>query len=1593
MDEASKGGGTGEIEEGEGAESCVGGSGSKIVMDADASSAGFGRMGEMGGGGGSEYGSRTAGVENGVDGDRDGSEAGSESGRVNGHIHSASLPQTPSDGSPTVTAAATAATDSRKRVGERYTSDPQSHSHQGQRESLQDTPRKEKKKHRVKSSGGFLLDPVSFSDTLRSASGFRIRSRVSELKGKKKKVVEDEGTAESEKGIDAKDAKIKSDGQLVKSTDEAQKSNVSIQLHADSQSQQAEHKRVGDEEFRADEVDGNKRLSQDQQQHQRDHNYHHPPAIQINPKDIVNMALSLSESRRRQASGGSLFMATPSPPPPPRNFSPLAPVPLGMNNQHSYRDYSAGSSLRQHLQQQRRTPRTASPETPRRPSGFRLSSMTQSADLSGSAILRQDELVGRNYQFSSATLARAEKARNYIELSVEYRRLLHLLPPLQKSSNDLYPAIPNSSRNPITAVAAAAAFARRSGELSRVSTTEDGSASVETDRTYNPLQAIRDRRVRVRERQALDPDIDTWNDVRRVRPWVDEVEDTRAYANSPYHNPKHSILPEFSIMDYELHHHSTNISLRSPGKHSRDNSIGKPQRQRMDWSVSPAELFADTYWLEQDNHKTLIEDRNGYPVVANRERAENHSGRQSKEYRRDIARGRSGLAETYQGLTPSDLSAVEGFDNDSDVSERLGGGGNGVGNKKHHLRKRQALQGRFIRDRPLRRPRSSSVSSSDEANIRNGLRKRSRQVPLSHLDNIGPLERHMIMMMKEEEEEEEEEKRQMEAEEKANERAEWSAADSTDRGGDAKNTLSSVVSRQSTMHSTAESVSGSVDSHLALPSKKNKSKDLRLIHTVTTSKPANKLGLISLKDQQSAGPASPSNAKFGPLIAEDPSPIPVSRVRSLPIDRQHHEKSRLPRLPHLDVLTKGFSSISSSKGGTGRLSSSPKETEHPKRRRGSDTASLSEHDYEIGQGEAEKSPITNSIKRVGSLKRNDGHASNGNSGVNAGIFDSRIRQSGRSKDNGSAVGRFLHKKKGRLGGFVRHEGGKVNTFIRRHGGHGEDDGGGDEDGDGDEAVRGYRDEEGSGRRGVSLGVGIIDETPETSQSDGEALYATRVSTRERDYIGERAKHGEGLGESSVRQRLPTFRHTRRESMDTVSPDSPQMGMYKNALPSFKPAAAASIRNRRRGEGEDTSQRSSDKTGWLAPPASSNSLDLAKTATAESARSGRSRYSSQADSAMSNARDRSRGSRDTVDAAESTAAELNRSGTRQSSARLNAVLAVPGSIGRGGTMPMTGLANVKASNSYTDGDGRAISRVRSHSPGSERSRSRSGIPQDYSPSQNNSSRWVSCELAAPDGSKHFSIAVAERSLLRIETLLVSSGVKAKEIVRRAYAVQDPPSALLIKVAAEVHRDQHTQDQGGGIPTVSKKEEYVLAANWLSDYMEVALANYNNKALVGRQENEGGGSPQETQDIIKKITTTAVIDKTSLHALHARISALQSPTPTSPSTSPSTTSMTKANHACLPNLAARVRMASSTADSMVSDLSIVRSIPVRSLTDEVESLMRARRRRLRWVRRIVFVLLEWMLLGAMWSVWSVVVVVKIVWGLGRGVWGALRWFFWL
>ncbi|KAK4038376.1 hypothetical protein C8A01DRAFT_17540 [Parachaetomium inaequale] len=274
--------------------------------------------------------------------------------------------------------------------------------------------------------------------------------------------------------------------------------------------------------------------------------------LDMESAQIVNMALNLSQSRRL-ASQRNISQPTP-----PR----LAPLP----------DNAQGGSLRYHLQQQRKMSRTVSPKPDRSPrvASGRFTPLQPAFE----------PAAAYRYHFSTSTLTRAQKAKEYLELMAQYRRVLDLVPPLEPGRR------PWTATPPVTP--------NSSAPVSRTSTSEPEKIG----RPYNPLQYIRNRKVRARERRAIDGDAQGFTDVMKVSEWVDEV--AKWVATAQARQPGNPALPPFASAQL--------VALQaSPPPNAR--AAAKPKRPRVDWVIDPADMLADVYWLELDDNKRLVEDR------------------------------------------------------------------------------------------------------------------------------------------------------------------------------------------------------------------------------------------------------------------------------------------------------------------------------------------------------------------------------------------------------------------------------------------------------------------------------------------------------------------------------------------------------------------------------------------------------------------------------------------------------------------------------------------------------------------------------------------------------------------------------------------------------------------------------------------------------------------------------------------------------------------------------------------------------------------------------------------------------------------------
>ncbi|KJR87179.1 uncharacterized protein SPSK_01372 [Sporothrix schenckii 1099-18] len=361
--------------------------------------------------------------------------------------------------------------------------------------------------------------------------------------------------------------------------------------------------------------------------------------LDLDSAQIVNMALNLSESRRRAA------RRTVSQQLPPR----LSPLP----------DNAVGGSLLRQLQQQRRISRTMSPK-PDRAGGGRVSSSGQfpsgqhphGSTSTGSPLQPPFELLpdgtpgGQGpyrYHFSQSTLARAQKAKDHLELLAQHRRLLELIPPLTPDA---------TSRSRATSLGSPPTTSAIPGQpqpLFMTGTNSNGDlvlSSTRLGRPYNPLQYIRNRKVRVRERRTIDGQAQGFGDVIRTTDWIDDVAKWTATGQGRMLGGY--TLPAFHTADAGAALQSSPPSIsRTAGQ----TAPAKPKRPRIDWIIDPADMIADVYWLEQGDNMKLVEDHHWRRVFP----------QDSALYRPISQRGDDGMVGAVAGADQSDSTGPATF--------------------------------------------------------------------------------------------------------------------------------------------------------------------------------------------------------------------------------------------------------------------------------------------------------------------------------------------------------------------------------------------------------------------------------------------------------------------------------------------------------------------------------------------------------------------------------------------------------------------------------------------------------------------------------------------------------------------------------------------------------------------------------------------------------------------------------------------------------------------------------------------------------------------------------------------------------------------
>lgn len=651
----------------------------------------------------------------------------------------------------------------------------------------------------------------------------------------------------------------------------------------------------------------------------------------IDPSQIVHMALNLSESRRRNISAGQLLAQ------PVANLRRVASA--GLPPPGSHQNYGAGGSLRQHLQQQRRIYRNISPGTGRSsPSASRHASTSIPRNVSGPTLALQGHTYG--YTFSDATLARRDKARAYIELSMEYLRLLQFLPPLK----------PDASAPGNFIVSTSNITGTSNAELSR--TLSYANQRYELGRNYNPLQFIRNRRTRARNREVLEYDTEEFQDVGKVKNWVDAVE--RKARQPDYRQQDLAMLPSFGEENT-----------------AKEPALSKPPRPRKVWVFSPAELLADAYWLEHDDHKSVIEDHRGNKIFPPRKQVDLQP-RSSKEY---SDKRRKSWIEPIISATSSEPQTG---DESEGVSER--------GRKRRLLipKLRGDSIGRVKRHGwrgPGTHSRSDADTSDSEDHSTSRRSRKSKRIT-SNEDNTGPLERQM--------------KKMLEKEAKDADMTSPSVG-SPDKWGDGHPLLANDMVAPGHVEETEE-----LDQKTNELGHNKAISDLSKRHTNTVLSPDSiRDPRSSFEDLDSTEPNTPVIAKFVPGIGVDLSP-------------QHSRRSSVTRKPKKSKLD-----IFRSEGSVRGHSSEPHES------------ATDEHKHKSSRHASGDSAEANGAHTKSSaVKHLLTHRKNDSVGSLAGSSEGRTRKDTKdTKDSGSAVSRFF--KGSRFGEIVRNEGSRVGEFIFR----------------------------------------------------------------------------------------------------------------------------------------------------------------------------------------------------------------------------------------------------------------------------------------------------------------------------------------------------------------------------------------------------------------------------------------------------------------------------------------------------------------------------------------------------------------------------------
>ncbi|KAI9774490.1 MAG: hypothetical protein M1835_006009 [Candelina submexicana] len=1118
--------------------------------------------------------------------------------------------------------------------------------------------------------------------------------------------------------------------------------------------------------------------------------------LDTDPAQIVNLALNLNESRRRNqfasrlpANGGNA-----------RRVTSAGQHSLGASIGGTNPSTDAGGRLRQHLQQQRRISRNISPISGKanRLSSASYNSAVQNeshaplpATFSDSAGHQPNQEVEQH--LSSSTLARAEKARTYIELSAEYKRLLALLPPLKARLGSSGKASSSEKSSPTDQI-----YPEPVSRVRSRSNDWDG-----LGRSYNPLQSIRNRRVRIRERATIDPELQGWHQTARVRTWIDHIEKRSAQPN--FQAANNAQLPPWAGAD-QLE--SKNVS--DPGaidNHHNKPTVARRKKPWLYWSISPAELLADAYWVEQAEHKTLIEDKDNNKLYPRYTQIDVATGRRSYELplsnRTDgpiVERKTEGHQKRGKEIEAAATSAHK-----DDTGRDRG---------RHRRQLQDTIRSHINRSSSRRkrahlridtgRSRSTSRSTSSDGGSFRGRKKYSRR-SRSHSDDISSsvLEKQMIDLL-------EQEAKDL-AERDSNERSNLFGDDRPQASNSAKN----VPGR------TTES-----DGRSGLVHRSDSGRRNALFRKSIDHSPIAKRTSLSVDRGLRFGDST--NTANGVITVSPPS-LSVPSSRDVSPKRKPFSLFTGDRSKAKHAISENDFAVNEGRKSHHKRQESPEWEDH-------------------AEFDGRKPRTWSPTKKTIPSQVEDTHAKDYRRSNNKG------RRLAVGEKDGERVMRGMFRN-GRIEELVRSEVSKVGDLMWRKDG---------------------------ANHGPNLSSSASSVATDSTDSDGYDSAGTDPANRSTERLDRDSGDDEDSEHSS---KVPGSRTLHKYHIDNLptftSPFNRDEEYPKRASPEADHITRQQLARRE--------QRRPSRFARLAPPkidirgvSPTSSPDLSRTTTHDD------------EGSYNDSRRGSYGAGRRADVVPFSAHQ----NVRSADMRLNAVLGLPGTVGRGGP-PVTGLAGIA----------------------SDRRRS------THRPSMNEMCEWsisggLVQSLPAP-GSK--------REMVRVQALLLSSGIKAKEISRRANEIRDPP-LFLRKVC------------NPPFPLVPASQEHVVAAQMLSQ----------NLMRISKQ----------LQDMLSDSSANDLLDQ--IEAVKERIQA---------------------------NLTPLVRASADDADVFSTELTTTHTLAIKQLNDSVDILLRRRRRRLKWVRRAGYVLLEWILLGVMWWAWLIVVAVRLVRGTMMAVVGGVRWVLWL